>query len=108
MRRRHFDVRRTRHLEDAAHRPLLLASRPRREEPHMITIESLSKKYGGRTVVDDVSFTARPGRVTGFLGPNGAGKSVSMRMMVGLTQPRSEEHTSELQSRNISYAVFCL
>jgi ABC-2 type transport system ATP-binding protein len=53
----------------------------------MITIESLSKKYGGRTVVDDISFTAGTGRVTGFLGPNGAGKSVSMRMMVGLTRP---------------------
>jgi ABC-2 type transport system ATP-binding protein len=55
----------------------------------MITIESLSKKYGARTVVDDISFTARAGRVTGFLGPNGAGKSTSMRMMVGLTQPTS-------------------
>src|SRR3954462_9112481 len=53
----------------------------------MITIESLSKKYGGQTVVDHVSFTAGTGRVTGFLGPNGAGKSVSMRMMVGLTRP---------------------
>ena len=55
----------------------------------MIRIESLSKKYGGRTVVDDVTFTARSGRVTGFLGPNGAGKSTSMRMMVGLTRPDS-------------------
>jgi ABC-2 type transport system ATP-binding protein len=55
----------------------------------MIRIESLSKKYGGRTVVDDVTFTARSGRVTGFLGPNGAGKSTSMRMMVGLTRPNS-------------------
>jgi len=55
----------------------------------VITIESLSKKYGGRTVVDDISFTARAGRVTGFLGPNGAGKSTSMRMMVGLTRPTS-------------------
>jgi ABC-2 type transport system ATP-binding protein len=55
----------------------------------MIRIESLSKKYGGRTVVDDVTFTARPGRVTGFLGPNGAGKSTSMRMMVGLNRPNS-------------------
>ena len=53
----------------------------------MIRIHSLSKKYGGRTVVDDVTFTARSGRVTGFLGPNGAGKSTSMRMMVGLTRP---------------------
>jgi ABC-2 type transport system ATP-binding protein len=53
----------------------------------MITVDSLSKRYGGRLVVDDVSFTAHPGRVTGFLGPNGAGKSTSMRMMVGLTRP---------------------
>jgi ABC-2 type transport system ATP-binding protein len=53
----------------------------------MITIDSLSKKYGASTVVDDISFVARAGRVTGFLGPNGAGKSTSMRMMVGLTSP---------------------
>jgi len=53
----------------------------------MITIDSLTKKYGGTTVVNDITFTARPGRVTGFLGPNGAGKSTSMRMMVGLTSP---------------------
>ena len=59
----------------------------------MITIESLSKKYGGRTVVDDISFTAQAGRVTGFLGPNGAGKSTSMRMMVGLTRPTSGKVT---------------
>src|SRR4051812_39101345 len=51
----------------------------------MITVQSLTKKYGGSTAVDDVSFTARPGRVTGFLGPNGAGKSTTMRIMVGLT-----------------------
>lgn len=51
----------------------------------MIKVESLTKKYGGFTAVDDVSFAARPGRVTGFLGPNGAGKSTTMRIMVGLT-----------------------
>jgi len=55
----------------------------------MITIDSLTKKYGASTAVDDISFTARNGRVTGFLGPNGAGKSTSMRMMVGLTTPTS-------------------
>ena len=55
----------------------------------MITIDSLTKKYGRNTVVDDVSFVAHQGRVTGFLGPNGAGKSTSMRMMVGLTSPTS-------------------
>jgi ABC-2 type transport system ATP-binding protein len=55
----------------------------------MITIDSLSKKYGKHKAVDDISFVARTGRVTGFLGPNGAGKSTSMRMMVGLTSPTS-------------------
>jgi ABC-2 type transport system ATP-binding protein len=53
----------------------------------MISVESLTKTYGRFTAVDDVSFTARPGRVTGFLGPNGAGKSTTMRVMVGLTPP---------------------
>ncbi|KQX74309.1 ABC transporter ATP-binding protein [Aeromicrobium sp. Root472D3] len=55
----------------------------------MITVDDLTKTYGGFRAVDDVSFTARPGRVTGFLGPNGAGKSTSMRVMVGLTPPTS-------------------
>src|SRR4051812_35750261 len=53
----------------------------------MIKIEALTKRYGAFTAVNDVSFTAEPGRVTGFLGPNGAGKSTSMRIMVGLTKP---------------------
>jgi ABC-2 type transport system ATP-binding protein len=53
----------------------------------MITIERLTKKYGTSLAVDDVSFTAEAGRVTGFLGPNGAGKSTTLRIMVGLTRP---------------------
>jgi ABC-2 type transport system ATP-binding protein len=59
----------------------------------MITVDSLTKTYGAFRAVDDVSFTARPGRVTGFLGPNGAGKSTSMRVMVGLTPPTSGSAT---------------
>ncbi|WP_298888470.1 ATP-binding cassette domain-containing protein [uncultured Serinicoccus sp.] len=55
----------------------------------MIEIENLTKRYGAFTAVDDISFTARPGRVTGFLGPNGAGKSTAMRMMCGLTPATS-------------------
>ena len=55
----------------------------------MIKVESLTKKYGGFTAVDDVTFTARPGRITGFLGPNGAGKSTTMRILVGLTPATS-------------------
>ncbi len=53
----------------------------------MITVENLTKRYGGFTAVDDISFDVRAGSVTGFLGPNGAGKSTAMRMMTGLTPP---------------------
>jgi len=66
----------------------------------MITINSLTKKYGGNTVVNDITFTARSGRVTGFLGPNGAGKSTSMRMMVGLTTPT--EGTATIEGRRFA------
>ena len=55
----------------------------------MITVEGVTRTYGSFTAVDDVSFTAEAGRVTGFLGPNGAGKSTTMRIMVGLTRPTS-------------------
>ncbi|MBM6405524.1 ATP-binding cassette domain-containing protein [Phycicoccus sp. CSK15P-2] len=55
----------------------------------MIHIENLTKRYGGLTAVDDISFTVRPGTVTGFLGPNGAGKSTALRMLTGLTPPTS-------------------
>src|SRR6478672_6327335 len=53
----------------------------------MIDVEHLSKRYGETLAVDDLSFTIRPGQVTGFLGPNGAGKSTTMRMIVGLDRP---------------------
>jgi len=59
----------------------------------MIKVEALTKKYGAFTAVDDVSFTAQAGRVTGFLGPNGAGKSTTMRIMVGLTPASSGSAT---------------
>ncbi|MFI9823842.1 ABC transporter ATP-binding protein [Streptomyces sp. NPDC052013] len=53
----------------------------------MITAQDLTKRYGDRTVVTDLSFTVRPGTVTGFLGPNGAGKSTTLRMILGLDAP---------------------
>jgi ABC-2 type transport system ATP-binding protein len=59
----------------------------------MITIDSLTRTYGAFTAVDDISFTAEPGRVTGFLGPNGAGKSTTMRVLVGLTSPTAGSAT---------------
>ncbi len=53
----------------------------------MITVEGLTKTYGSRRAVDNLSFSITSGRVTGFVGPNGSGKSTTMRMMVGLTRP---------------------
>ena len=59
----------------------------------MIEARGLTKRYGAKTAVDDVTFTVRPGKVTGFLGPNGAGKSTTMRMIMGLDRPTSGEVT---------------
>ena len=55
----------------------------------MIEAHELTKRYGDKTAVEDLSFTVRPGIVTGFLGPNGAGKSTTMRMILGLDAPTS-------------------
>ncbi|MEU6216919.1 ABC transporter ATP-binding protein [Streptomyces sp. NPDC047022] len=55
----------------------------------MIELEGLTKRYGERLAVNNLSFTVRPGVVTGFLGPNGAGKSTTMRMVLGLDHPTS-------------------
>ncbi|GAA4692057.1 ABC transporter ATP-binding protein [Nocardioides conyzicola] len=55
----------------------------------MIEARALTKRYDEKVAVDDLSFTIRPGVVTGFLGPNGAGKSTTMRMMMGLDRPTS-------------------
>ena len=77
----------------------------------MITVESLTRKYGRYTAVDHVSFSAQPGRVTGFLGPNGAGKSTTMRVMVGLTSPTSGtatingEHFADLPNPGLEVGV---
>lgn len=59
----------------------------------MIRVEGLSKSYGGRAVLSDVSFVAHAGEVTGFLGPNGAGKSTTLRVLVGLVRPDSGRAT---------------
>ena len=57
--------------------------------PAMIEATELTKRYGDKTAVDGLTFTVRPGIVTGFLGPNGAGKSTTMRMILGLDAPTS-------------------
>ena len=53
----------------------------------MIEVEGLTKDYGAKRAVDDLTFTIRPGLVTGFLGPNGSGKSTTMRLILGLDAP---------------------
>ena len=55
----------------------------------MIETRELTKRYGDTLAVDQLTFRAVPGRVTGFLGPNGAGKSTTMRMILGLDAPTS-------------------
>jgi ABC-2 type transport system ATP-binding protein len=57
--------------------------------PAAIEVAGLTKAYGPQQVVTDVSFTVKPGSVTGFLGPNGAGKSTTLRILVGLARPSS-------------------
>src|SRR5918996_633611 len=73
----------------------------------MIEAQGLTKSYGDKVAVNDLTFTVRPGTVTGFLGPNGAGKSTTMRMILGLDAPTSgsvtvngkpyREHTAPLR-----------
>ena len=55
----------------------------------MITVEGLTKRYGRQVAIDDVTFSAKPGRVTGFLGPNGAGKSTALRILMGVDRATS-------------------
>ena len=59
----------------------------------MIEVRDLCKSYGDKVAVDHLSFTVRPGTVTGFLGPNGAGKSTTMRLILGLDKPTSGSAT---------------
>ncbi|HVC05229.1 MAG TPA: ATP-binding cassette domain-containing protein [Candidatus Acidoferrales bacterium] len=59
----------------------------------MIVVDNLTKRYGEKTAVDGLTFTVRPGMVTGFLGPNGSGKSTTMRLILGLHAPTSGSAT---------------
>ncbi len=59
----------------------------------MIDVQNVSKQYGDRVAVDDLTFTVKPGIVTGFVGPNGAGKSTTMRLILGLDRPNAGSAT---------------
>jgi ABC-2 type transport system ATP-binding protein len=71
------------HAED--HHPHVPGDRS--QEDSVIEAHHLTKRYGDKVAVNDLSFTVRPGIVTGFLGPNGSGKSTTMRMIMGLDHP---------------------
>ena len=70
-----------------------------------IKIQGLSKRFGEVAAVDDLSFTAREGAVTGFLGPNGAGKSTTLRMLLGLVRPSQGSATIGASVRGDGGAV---
>src|ERR1700712_2260708 len=67
----------------------MVKRRARADHQSMIEAQHLTKRYGEKVAVDDLTFTVQPGIVTGFLGPNGAGKSTTMRMILGLDAPTS-------------------
>jgi ABC-2 type transport system ATP-binding protein len=71
----------------------MICVKPWCQDEAMIKVEGLSRAYGKFMAVDGISFSCRPGTVTGFLGPNGAGKTTTMRVMVGLTPPTHGEVT---------------
>src|SRR5215472_4101943 len=78
----------------------------------MIEVSNLTKRYAGRTAVDDISFTVAPGEIVGLLGPNGAGKSTTMRVLSGFMPATSGTvrvagldvfHDSDEARRRIGY-----
>ena len=75
------------------------SDRPASVEPALIEIEQLTKRFGGFTAVDNVSFQVRRGEVLGFLGPNGAGKSTTMRMLAGFMIPTAG--TARIQGHDV-------
>jgi ABC-2 type transport system ATP-binding protein len=67
----------------------MVQTAPAADTDRMITVDHVTKRYGEKVAVEDLSFTVKPGIVTGFLGPNGAGKSTTMRLILGLDAPTS-------------------
>jgi len=81
------DARPKRHLDP---RPLPTAPDGSPGDP-IVSVRSLTKRYGGLAAVDDLSFSLPAGTITGFLGPNGAGKTTTLRLILGLAEPTSGE-----------------
>lgn len=69
----------------------------------MIKVKNLTKFYGPNVAIDDVSFTAETGKITGFLGPNGAGKSTTMKIMTGFLSPDKGSVLFDKKSINLNF-----
>ena len=65
----------------------------------MLEVCSLTKRFNGIPVVEDVSFTVKPGEILGYVGPNGAGKSTTVKMIIGLLEP--SEGQIRFQGRSV-------
>jgi ABC-2 type transport system ATP-binding protein len=76
----------------------MVSGPPAADTRRMISVENVTKRYGEKVAVDDLSFQVKPGIVTGFLGPNGAGKSTTMRLMLGLDAPTAGSVTVDGRS----------
>jgi ABC-2 type transport system ATP-binding protein len=76
-------------VDDGARAPLVHADAGARDS--VVTVSSLTKRYGELVAVDELTFSLRPGTVTGFLGPNGAGKTTTLRLLLGLAEPTAGE-----------------
>ena len=76
-------------VDDGARPPLVPADAGARDP--VVTASSLTKRYGELVAVDELTFSLRPGTITGFLGPNGAGKTTTLRLLLGLAEPTAGE-----------------
>ena len=73
---------------------------------HTVKIEGVCKKHGSKQILEDISFTARSGRITAFLGPNGAGKSSTLRILLGLD--RATAGTATFDGRTYQSMTYLL
>jgi ABC-2 type transport system ATP-binding protein len=80
----------TGHIDEGA-LPIPSPTPPAGNEEAVVTVRSLTKRFGDVVAVDDLTFSLRAGTVTGFLGPNGAGKTTTLRLLLGLAEPTAGE-----------------